>query len=102
MPIWKKYVNFAAVGCIRCCRAARLAYILISVTNADFDSQTRNLEVKVFKTESLVKKGNSEHYSEYVYRLWHHCIGVAVSIIFGVGFALLVLTREVMRDLGVG
>lgn len=94
--------NFEAVGCVRCCRAARLAYILISVTNADFDTQTRNLDGLVLGLGSLVKKGNGGHYFGYVNRLWHHCIGVAVSIIFGVGFALLVLTRDPMRDLGVG
>lgn len=31
-----------------------------------------------------------------------HRIGVADTIIFGVGFALLILTREAVRSLGVG
>ena len=82
--------------------AGILLYILISVTNADFDTSELAIQrgIRSAMAESLVKKSNCEHYTVCLWtvaslyrcdRLYHT----------SVGFALLFLTREVMRDLDV-
>ena len=75
---------------------------MISVTNADFDTSELAIQrgIRSAKAESLVKKSNCEH---YIVCLWTVASLYRCDRLYhtSVGFALLVLTREVMRDLDV-
>ena len=73
-------------------------------TDANFDTQTRNLDgLGLLRAGSLVKKSNSEYHNWYVIDYGIVSATVSQGLTYSsVGFALLVLTREVMRDLGVG
>ena len=78
------------------------AYILISVTNADFDTSELAIQrgIRSTKAESLVKKAivNTTLRCLWTVASLYRCDGFYHT---SVGFALLVLTREVMRDLDV-
>ena len=77
---------------------------MIGVTNADFDTQTRNLDGSGIGPESLVKMAIVNATLSMII----NCTAIALFNGDGIfhiwcgSFALLVLTREVMRDLGVG